>query len=528
MNFSIPLRSGSTATPIPSLVSKQRDDSILPPGMRRVKSSCKACGKSLGIKYPDAVTYWKIQCPACAQAITIELVGGRKCLVFNVQGRKTVERIGLTDQRRRFYRARCFSCDETLIVPETESGRIKSCHKCGLEYAVREDGEMYYETSVRINEVVTTYREKVQESTGYVANKNRTFFLDEESHSKERNKGGGQQSELNAALAALQREADFLREKEEGLRNEYRQAVADKELLGRKLAKEMEKGGVLEKKVREFAEFDGQLVKVRTQLQKMTQERDLFREERDLLKNKMQVHGEALRALDEAMTKSLRLEAKILTLEESVKRGVEERKLLERDKLVYKESALQADGRLKRGSDALRQAVEERKAMETKLMELKEAAGRLEERLLKSEQNSAMALQGKVRALELENGKLVAQVAEGRRAIKRLQEVEMEVERLRHAGGVTEPESASEDWYCEEGEDSCIRVDSEVGMARKILGIRGQPTPERIKMALRRRVKRYHPDMVSSLGLDLRDLAHRKMQDINRAYTILMKEYGRV
>ncbi|MEO5334195.1 MAG: hypothetical protein H7839_19450 [Magnetococcus sp. YQC-5] len=659
MNFSIPLRSATAATVAPLAGGKGGDDSGLPPGMRRVKTICKACGKSLGIKYPDAVTFWKVQCPSCAQTISIELVGGRKCLVFDVRGHKTVERIGLTDQRRRFYRAKCFSCDETLVVPEAEAGRLRGCHKCGLEYTVREDGEVYYETAVRINEEVTTYREKVQESTGYVADKNRAFFLGEEAVIKP-GKAVGSGAELNAALAALQRETDFLREKEERVRVEYRQAVAEKEMLARKLALELEKKSLLEKNARSTEENESRLAGVRSQLQKVTQERDRLLEEREaqvsgvrsqlqkvtqerdrlleerdaqvsgvrsqlqkvtqerdrlleerdaqvsgvrsqlqkvtqerdrlleerdaqvagvrsllqkvtqerdrlleeleLLKNKMMVHGEALRALDEAMAKSARLESRNATLEENVRRilderkglekellilrdaasqfegrwqrsqealriSVEERKGVEKEYSVLREATSQFEGRVQRAQEALRHSVEERKALEAKLQVCKEEIVRLEERLSRSEKAGPMAMQGKIRELELENGKLAAQVEEGRRVVKRIQELEREVERLRSAGGVAESDGR-EEWYCEEGEEACIRADNDIGMARRVLGIRGQPTPERIKTALRRRVKRYHPDMVSSLGLDLRDLAHRKMQDINRAYAILMKEYG--
>lgn len=522
MNFSNPLRTAFAASVASSPAPKESQDAKLPPGMRRVKTACKACGKTLGIKYPEAVTYWKIQCPSCAQKISIELIGGRKCLVFDVRGRKTVERIGLTDQRRRFFRAKCFSCDETLVVPESEAGRLKSCHKCGLEFMVQEDGEVYYETTVRINEEMTSYREKVQESTGYLANKNTAFFLGEES-----SKGGKAVNavEMNAALAAMQREADFLREKEEGLRTEYRQAMSEKEVLARKLAKEIEKVAMLEKASKNLVATDTKLVGMQSQVQKLTLERERLHEEKELLKNKMKVHADVLRALDEEMAKSARLEGKLASLEENVRRVGEARDQKEQEQRILRETLAQGENRLQRAQEALRHSLEERKVLEAKLLALKEVASRQEERVLRGEKATPMAMQGRMRELEMENARLTSKIEEGQRMVKRMQELEREVERLRSVGSVVEPE-IGDDWYCEEGEEACIRADSDVGMARRVLGIRGQPTPERIKMALRRRVKRYHPDMVSSLGLDLRDLAHRKMQDINRAYAILMKEYG--
>ncbi|MBF0439352.1 MAG: hypothetical protein HQL93_09550 [Magnetococcales bacterium] len=497
MSFSIPLRTASMATAMPFPVNKGGDESGLPPGMRRVKTTCKACGKSLGIKYPDAVTYWKVQCPSCAQTISIELVGGRKCLVFDVRGRKTVERIGLTDQRRRFFRAKCFSCDENLVVPEQELGRLKTCHKCGLEFAVREDGEMYYETAVRINDEMTTYREKVQESTGYLVNKNMAFFHGEEPAQKGVVGKAGSSSEVTTAVTVMQREVEFLRKKEEVLRGEYRQAVADKEVLTRKLTKEMEKVANLERAARENEQATSQVAGLRTQVAKFT-------EERELLKNKLQVHGEALRALDEEMAKAARLEALV--------------RRLEQEQAQLRETLGQSEKRLQR-------SLEERKTIEAKMVALKETASRLEERAVRGEKVNAAALQTRIQELELDNVRLTALAEEGRKGVKRLQELEKEVETLRRAGGVVES-NTGEDWYCEEGEEACIRADNEVGMARRVLGIKGRPTAERITMAMRRRAKRYHPDMLSSLGLDLRDLAHRKMQDINMAYKILMKEYG--
>ncbi|MBF0190510.1 MAG: DnaJ domain-containing protein [Magnetococcales bacterium] len=511
MNFSIPWRTVSPETP-PIAPAKRAEEAALPPGMRRVKSTCKACGKSLGIKYPEAVTCWKVQCPSCGQVIAIELVGGRKCLVFDVKGRRTVERIGLTDQRRRFFRARCFACDETLVVPESEAGRLRGCHGCGLEYTVREEGEVYYETAVRINDEMTTYREKVQESSGYLTHKNMAFFLGEESGSGQ--KGGRSGIEPSATLLALRRES-------EQWRVEYRQVLAEKETLTRKLAQEQERVAALE--AGSGAEQGG-AAGLQAQVAELTRERDL-------LHNRLQGHNEALRALDEELARRARLESRVAQLEESLRRSEESGEVLRRERdgarLVLQTSET-AQARVREG---LRQALEARQELEARLLAAREAAARLEERLARGDQGSGAVFGTRLRELEAENARLAARVEEGERQLKRARELERELERLRApeagaGGGEMVELEERESWYCEEGEEGCIRADTEVGMACRILGIKGQPTAARIKTAFRRRVKRYHPDRVTALGLDLRDLAHKKMQEINRAYGLLMKEYG--
>ncbi|MBF0296534.1 MAG: DnaJ domain-containing protein [Magnetococcales bacterium] len=337
-----------------------------------------------------------------------------------------MERIGLTDQRRRFLRARCYACDTELVLPEQEMGRLKRCHKCGLEYTMREDGEIHYETTVRINEVMATYREKTQISTGYIANKAMAFFAPEEPQPTP---------------------PENVKEDETG------------------------------QWAREVAELTDQLLQ-------LTRERELLLEERELSENKIRIHEEAVRALDGEMAKAARL-----------------------------------DEELQRTRETLRQTQEERKRLEKRILALSESVNRLEERLARADKvvqpagENPAALQERIRELEQENAQLTLRLAAHNEATMPCDQ-----------GSVTECEP-DEPWYCEEGEESAIHADNELGRAQRTLGIRGQPTTERIKIAFRRRVKRYHPDRVSSLGTELRDLAHRKMQEINRAYAILMKEY---
>ena len=59
----------------------------------------------------------------------------------------------------------------------------------------------------------------------------------------------------------------------------------------------------------------------------------------------------------------------------------------------------------------------------------------------------------------------------------------------------------------------------------KILDLKGDVTPERIKEQYRKRVAEYHPDRVEHLGPKLKKLAEQEMKDINRAYDHFKKKY---
>jgi DnaJ-class molecular chaperone len=54
-----------------------------------------------------------------------------------------------------------------------------------------------------------------------------------------------------------------------------------------------------------------------------------------------------------------------------------------------------------------------------------------------------------------------------------------------------------------------------------VLGIRRGATAAEISRAYRAQMKLYHPDRVADLGPELRQVAHRKAIDIQRAYAEL-------
>lgn len=62
--------------------------------------------------------------------------------------------------------------------------------------------------------------------------------------------------------------------------------------------------------------------------------------------------------------------------------------------------------------------------------------------------------------------------------------------------------------------------------AYKILGIDSSATDEEVKKAYREMAKKNHPDMVSSLGDEVRQAAEKKFQEINAAYETIKKQRG--
>lgn len=58
----------------------------------------------------------------------------------------------------------------------------------------------------------------------------------------------------------------------------------------------------------------------------------------------------------------------------------------------------------------------------------------------------------------------------------------------------------------------------------QVLEIPSGSTQEEIRKAYRKQSKLYHPDKVSQLGEDLREMAENKTKDINRAYAVLQRQ----
>ncbi len=59
-----------------------------------------------------------------------------------------------------------------------------------------------------------------------------------------------------------------------------------------------------------------------------------------------------------------------------------------------------------------------------------------------------------------------------------------------------------------------------------VLGVLSSASPEEIHLAFRQRMREYHPDRVSDLGDELRDLAEEKAKAISEAYQSILRERG--
>ncbi len=57
----------------------------------------------------------------------------------------------------------------------------------------------------------------------------------------------------------------------------------------------------------------------------------------------------------------------------------------------------------------------------------------------------------------------------------------------------------------------------------EVLGVPRGASPEEITHAFRSKMKQYHPDRVADLGKEVRDVAHEKSVEIQRAYETLKK-----
>lgn len=62
--------------------------------------------------------------------------------------------------------------------------------------------------------------------------------------------------------------------------------------------------------------------------------------------------------------------------------------------------------------------------------------------------------------------------------------------------------------------------------AWEILGIKPEASPEEIRIAYHHAAQMYHPDKVAGLALEFRELAERRMKEINAAYQELKQQTG--
>lgn len=71
-----------------------------------------------------------------------------------------------------------------------------------------------------------------------------------------------------------------------------------------------------------------------------------------------------------------------------------------------------------------------------------------------------------------------------------------------------------------------VREESVSQNAYTILGIDPSATDEEVKRAYREMAKKNHPDLVSSLGEEVRQAAEKKFQEINEAYETIKRQRG--
>ena len=82
----------------------------------------------------------------------------------------------------------------------------------------------------------------------------------------------------------------------------------------------------------------------------------------------------------------------------------------------------------------------------------------------------------------------------------------------------------SNSWYQNKAGFSDRRANSR--SPYEVLGINRKASSEEIRAAYRRLVQQYHPDRVGNLAPEFRDLAEKRMKEINEAYGHLKIQHG--
>lgn len=67
-------------------------------------------------------------------------------------------------------------------------------------------------------------------------------------------------------------------------------------------------------------------------------------------------------------------------------------------------------------------------------------------------------------------------------------------------------------------------VEDDVGKACRVLGVALGASRQEMRTAYREKISQYHPDKVAALGPELKALAEEKTKEINRAYSLLVRE----
>ena len=81
---------------------------------------------------------------------------------------------------------------------------------------------------------------------------------------------------------------------------------------------------------------------------------------------------------------------------------------------------------------------------------------------------------------------------------------------------------STKDYRNQKDENKVFTLDG----AYSILGLKSSATNEEIKSAYKQKMKEYHPYRVANLGIELKQLAELKTQQINNAYEMIKKSRG--